>query len=103
MFKLELDDRYFIVADKMNFTLCRIDDVKDKQTGEITGQREKEIGHFGLHLDQALKRYATERIRDIDKVNVEELVSVLNGLKSHIEKVVKNERIMLVPKKKEEG
>lgn len=72
--KLIIDEKYFVLSDKMNFSLYRIDDVKDKQTGEIIGQREKEIGHFGLHLDQALKRYATEKIRDTDKVNIEELM-----------------------------
>jgi len=100
--RLQLDDRYSISADKMNFTLHRLDDVKDKETGEVTGQKEKDIGYFGLHLDHALKRYATEKIRDTENVNVDELVSVLKGLERHIERVVKKENIYYVPKEGKE-
>ncbi|MGM7720673.1 hypothetical protein [Metabacillus sp. Hm71] len=99
--KLVIDDKYFIASDKLNYTLYRIDDVRDKETKEITGQKEEVVGHYGLNLALALKRYTTERIRDEDKLNIEELVKVLKGLEQHVEKIVKKENITFVHKKEE--
>lgn len=87
--ELILDDRYKISSDKMNYTLERLDDVKDRETGEIVDRKWKDVGYFGQNLSHALKRYATEKIREEDKLNIDKLVNVLKGLEQHIEKVVK--------------
>ncbi|WP_299831746.1 hypothetical protein [uncultured Metabacillus sp.] len=100
--ELKLDARHKIVSDRMNYILLRLDDVKDKKSGEVIDKKWKEIGHYGLNLGLALKRYTTERIREEDKLIVEELAKVLKGLEQHVEKVVKKENIEFVHKKNDE-
>ncbi|MBD1379072.1 hypothetical protein [Metabacillus arenae] len=94
MMELKLDERFSIKSDKLNFILQRFDDIKDKSTGEVIKQDWKDIGYYG-DLSHAIKRYASEKIKEIDSVEVNELNNKLEELKIHIEKVVKKENIIL--------
>lgn len=91
--ELVIDERYVVKADKYNFVLWKLEDVKDKETGEIK-QKWKDIAFYS-QLSFALKRYASEKIKEENKLNIKDLVVKLKELEKHIEKVVKKENVVL--------
>ncbi|PLR99498.1 hypothetical protein [Bacillus sp. T33-2] len=102
MLELQLDDKFRIITDKLNFILEHYDEVVDRQSKEPTGKYTwKTVGFFGTNLNHALKRYVTESIRSEENCDVSRLVDKLNELSKHIESVVKRENIKLVVKDKD--
>jgi hypothetical protein len=99
---LQLDEEYRVVAsDKLNYTLEKLEETIDLKTKQPTGNFVyKVVGHYGLQLNHALKRYANEKIRDSGETTLHELIDRLNELSRHIDKVVKKENIIFVPKER---
>lgn len=99
---LQLDEEYRVVAsDKLNYSLEKHEETIDLKTKLPTGNYTwKVLGHYGIHLNHALKRYVTEKIRDEEDTSVHELIDKLNELYKHIDKVVKKENIIFVPKER---
>jgi len=99
--ELIIDERYKVVSDKYNFVLQNLYDVKDKETQETIDQKWKDVGYFP-QLSHALKRYAADMIKEQDKLNIDGLVDVLHKLERHIERVVRKENIVFIPKEGKE-
>jgi hypothetical protein len=99
---LQLDEEYRVVAsDKLNYSLEKYEEVIDIKSKLPTGERKwKVLGHYGFQLNHALKRYANEKIRDSGETTHHELIDRLNELSRHIDKVVKKENIIFVPKER---
>jgi hypothetical protein len=99
---LKLDEEYQIVtSDKLNYSLEKFEETIDLKTKLPTGEKKwKVLGHYGFHLNHALKRYVTEKIRDEEKTSVHELIDKLSELYKHVDKVVKKENIIFVPKER---
>lgn len=99
MLELKLDDTYRIVADKLNFSLEKYENVIDLKSKLPTGEKQwKNKGYFGNRLDYALKVYVTESLRDKGESEVHNLLDRMNELEKVIKKQVKKENIVLVSK-----
>lgn len=95
MLFLQLDDKYRIISDPLNYILEKLEDVEDRQTKEIK-QVWKNKGYFGYNLRSCLKKYTSESLRDSGGKNVEQLIEYINALEEHIDKVVKRENIPFI-------
>jgi hypothetical protein len=102
MLELQLDDTYKISSDRYNFVLEKNEEIIDLKTKQPTGKfKYKDAGYFGSNFAQALKRYVTESIRDVEKAEVSLILDRINQLERHIDRVVKRENIRLTVKEKE--
>lgn len=95
MLFLQLDEKFRIMSESMNYVLEKLEDVEDRKTKEVK-QVWKFNGYFGENLRSCLKKYASESLRDSGGTNVEQLIAYLNKLEDHIDKVVKRENIPFI-------
>ena len=95
------EDGKIVFVGKTPQDVSSYEETIDLKTKLPTGEKKwKVLGHFGLHLNHALKRYVTEKIRDEEETSVHELIDKLNELYKHVERVVKKENIIFVPKER---
>jgi hypothetical protein len=97
--ELMLDDKFKIVTDSslQNYILMKLEDIKNKKTNEIR-QDWISLGFFGHSLHSVLKRYRDESLISLGNVTLDEVLNKLTEMDSHIDKVVKADKIKLVSK-----
>jgi hypothetical protein len=84
---------------KLNFILEKYEETIDLKTKQPNGNfKWKHVGYF--NFNQALKRYVTESIRDMDKATIQQVLDKLNQIDEHIERIVKKENVKLIVKEK---
>lgn len=98
---ITLDDKFKVTTDSslQNFQLEKLEDVKNKQSGDIVRQEYKIIGFHGNSIKSVLHQYAKEAV--IDDVQLETLHNVLDKLKEidqTIDRVAKKLNIKLETK-----
>lgn len=97
---LQLDDKYrVVVADKLNFSLERLEEVLELKTKKPTGEfKWKNVAYVGLNLNHAIKRYSKEVQRD--GVEHNDLLERLRHLEDKIDRIVLKDKIVFVPKER---
>lgn len=91
--KLTLDDRFRVYSDPRNFILEKLEDVKDRKTGDVK-QEWKTVGFFG-RFEHLLNTYKNESIRNMEDTSLSEIEKLYLKLDQTIKDVVKRENITL--------
>lgn len=81
----KLDENYKISSDSRNFTLEKLHDVADRETGK-TKKVWKDVGYY-WSLGHLLDRYANEHLRDVGDTDVKKLIVMVRELHNHVEKI----------------
>lgn len=80
--KIQIDDKYQITSDSMNYILQEKREVKEgKDKGEV---REVTLGYYGT-ITNALQGYKELQIRDSDVTTIDELMKLIKDLDKKIE------------------
>jgi hypothetical protein len=97
---LKLDDNYrVVVADKLNFSLERLEEVLELKSKKPTGEfKWKNIAYVGLNLNHAIKRYSKEVQRD--GVEHSDLLDKLKHLEDMIDRIATKDKIVFIPKER---
>lgn len=85
---LQLDEKYRVSTDQYNFTLEKLEQVKNRKTKE-TSQKWITKGHFS-HLEHLLVKYMQEIVKDTDTTDVHNLIKEIRSLREHVSEVAKN-------------
>jgi hypothetical protein len=96
----ELDDKYrVVVADKLNLSLEKLEEVIELKTKKPTGEfKWKNVAYVGLNLNHAIKRYSKEVIRD--GIQYGDLMDRLKKLEDKIDRLPLKDKIVFVPKER---
>jgi hypothetical protein len=98
---LQLDDRYKVTVDSscQNYQLEELQDIKNKQSGEVVRQDFKIIGFHGNSMRSVLLQYVRESLITDDKLNdIHKVFDKLVELDNTIIRVVKKENFKLASK-----
>ena len=98
---LQLDEKFRVSIDssRQNFQLEKLEDIKDKSSGEIIRQEYKIVGYHGSSLRSVLLQYKNEAvINDSTLVNIHKVFDKLVEIDNTIIQVVKKENIKLAAK-----
>ncbi|MBU5424982.1 DUF5405 family protein [Tissierella pigra] len=80
--KIQIDDKYQITSDSMNYILQEKREVKEgKDKGEV---REVTLGYYGT-ITNALQGYKETQIRNSDVTTIDELMKLIKDLDKKIE------------------
>ena len=85
--KIRLDDDYGITSDSRQFTLCRIGNSINKETGKT---EEKWVGKRFGSLSTIIKCYRNENIRNENVTNFKEVVKLLEEQDKKIDKITED-------------